>query len=74
MAKSPISNVVDAFPNEAPMESWLESQQCTEHESGGVRCEKSAGHTDLCACPQALARWLSSRYGVAAIQMEMVHA
>ena len=80
MAKSLVSNAVDAFPNETladyctRVESWLESQQCTAHESGGIRCEKSAAHTDPCACPQALARWLGSRRSVAATQVEMVHA
>lgn len=77
---SRLSGPVDAFPGEtdgdyrARMERWLASQPCTERESGGVRCEKSAAHTEPCACPEAMSRWLHKRYGTKAIEGVVGHA
>lgn len=45
------------------MENWLVHQRCAERESGGIQCEKAAIHTDLCACPEALKRWMVWKYG-----------
>lgn len=35
--------------------------RCNERESGGVRCERQAGHEGEHACPEAIAQFLADR-------------